>query len=289
MAVVVQGGYNRPMTCLYKYIDDIDSVPAMLKGSCKFTPVADLNDPAELVPNILIDEIRKSRERLCQRGHTDADLEHLRRQGCLFQRLAPECQAIPVPQTTEDADRQIRSSFYDDVDRLAGLLDVFARKVSSSVGLFCLSTRYDSLPMWAHYAKNATGLVVEYADLHLHFTGDDTGMLSACIPVTYKRENLGVTFDPQSYRSLFFAKDEDWQYEREHRIVLPIAECKRLVKDGKSLYLHDVPKNNVRRLILGWRMEANEASRVTAQARELNPGTEVVQSKIVRGRVTLPV
>lgn len=276
------------MTRLYKYIDSIAPVPAVLAGSCKFTPVADLNDPAELVPNILIDEIRASRERLRERGHTDADLEHLRRQGCLFQRLAPDCQAIPVPQSKEDADRQIRLPFYDDVDRLAGLLDTFAREVSSRVGLFCLSTRYDSLPMWAHYAKNATGVVVEYADLEQHFSGDDTGILRACIPVTYKRENLGVTFDPQSYRSLFFAKDEDWEYEQEHRIVLPIAECRHEVSDGKLLYLHDVPKSSVRRLILGWKMDANAASLVRAQARELNPSTEVVQSKIVRGRVTLP-
>lgn len=276
------------MTRLYKYIDSIAPVPAVLAGSCKFTPVADLNDPAELVPNILIDEIRASRERLRERGHTDADFEHLRRQGCLFQRLAPDCQAIPVPQSKEDADRQIRLPFYDDVDRLAGLLDTFAREVSSRVGLFCLSTRYDSLPMWAHYAKNATGVVVEYADLEQHFSGDDTGILRACIPVTYERENLGVTFDPQSYRSLFFAKDEDWEYEQEHRIVLPIAECRHEVSDGKLLYLHDVPKSSVRRLILGWKMDANAASLVRAQARELNPSTEVVQSKIVRGRVTLP-
>jgi len=280
--------YSLRMKRLYKYIDSIAHVPNLLAGSCKFTPVAELNDPSELVPNILVDEIEKSKERLRRDGHTDADMQHLRRQGRLFQRLAPECQAIPVPKTPKDADRQIREPIYDDVKLLARRLDDFARKVSSRVGLFCLSERYDSLPMWAHYASKASGLVVEYADLDSHFVGDDTGVLNACIPITYERENLGVTFDPQSYWSLLFAKDEDWRYEREHRVVLPTAECTSVVKDGKLLYLHDVPKQSVRRLILGWRMDSNSASRVRAQARELNSGTEVVQSKIVRGRVTLP-
>jgi len=63
--------------------------------------------------------------------------------------------------------------------------------------------------MWAHYAANAAGLVIEFRDLEAEFGGDSTGVLRQPMVVRYDQHQIGVTFDPQSYRSLFFAKFED--------------------------------------------------------------------------------
>ena len=100
---------------------------------------------------------------------------HLRRQGNLFEVLAPKFRAKPVPSTPEDATALIRSRFYDDLPGLERLLSHVAREMSSNVGLFCLSRRYKSLPMWAHYAGNAAGLAVQFRDLDKVFPGDETG------------------------------------------------------------------------------------------------------------------
>ncbi len=276
------------MSLLYKYIADSDAVQFLLQGTCKFTPIPELNDPSELIPNFMVNEVEASRDRLRQKGYSDEDMFHLRRQGRLFQRLAPQFQAIEVPATKEEATSTIRSSFYDDLPRLERLLTETAQEMSSKVGLFCLSQRYNSLPMWAHYARNATGLVVEFVALDSHCSGDDTGVLHQPIAVRYERDRLGVSFDPQSHESIFFAKFEDWSYEQEVRVVLPLTDCRvKELPDGTRHYFHDVPRRCIKRVILGWNMPTDKVRAVHDYARAHNRDVEIVQARFVRGRVDL--
>ena len=135
-------------------------------------------------------------------------MAHLHRQGHVLRRLAPRFQAIEVPRSKEEATRVIRSPFYDSIDVLERLLNDTAREIASKVGILSLSYRPDSLPMWAHYARNATGLLIEFAGLEEVFKGDDTGVLGIPVDVRYDQEHLGVTFDPASHDSLFFGNSE---------------------------------------------------------------------------------
>ena len=145
---------------LYKFIADRSAVPYLLQGLIKFTPPADLNDPSELTPNVIHDDVVKSLELIRKNGYTAKDLVNLRRQENLF-RLAPQFQVVSVPETPEQATTLVRSLFYDQISILEQRLSAMLEAVKLEVGLFCLSLRYDSLPMWAHYARNAAGLVVE--------------------------------------------------------------------------------------------------------------------------------
>ena len=202
---------------LYKFIGKPDDVEFVLRGSVKFTPIPELNDPSELLPNVIPEDVKVSLKRLRKVGYRDEDMVHLRQQGKLLQRLAPNFQAIRVPQTKEEATTLIRSKLYDNLPLLEHLLERTAEQISSQVGFFCLTERNDALPMWAHYAGNATGLVVKFRDLRKIFRGDNTGILRQPIPIRYERERLGVTFDPETHASLFFAKFQDWSYEQEAR------------------------------------------------------------------------
>src|SRR5215210_1369461 len=136
---------------LYKIIADPKAIPFLLRGLIKFAPPAELNDPSELTPNVIREEVEKSLYRLRRDGYTEQDLSNLQCQESLFQKLAPRFQAVKVPQTPEEATSLLRSAFYDQISVLEELLTDMVREVSSKVGLFCLSQRYDSLPMWAHY------------------------------------------------------------------------------------------------------------------------------------------
>src|SRR4051812_12574711 len=101
-----------PMASYFKFIADPKNVEFLLKGVVKFTPIKELNDPSELIPNVIFDEVRASLERLRRDGYTEDDLINLRKQQNLFQRLAPQYQAIGVPETKERATDLIRSPFY---------------------------------------------------------------------------------------------------------------------------------------------------------------------------------
>ena len=250
------------MDLLHKFIRKPEDVSFLLRGRIKFTPIPELNDPSELFPAIIPDEVKKSLILLRKRGYTEEDMVHLQHQGALLQRLAPEFQAVSVPATKEEANMLIRASFYDNFTLLSELLQDTTQKIASEVGLFCLTKRNDALPMWAHYADGAKGLVVEFCDLHEVFCGDDTGVLFKPIAVRYTQNRLGVTFDPRSHDSIFFEKVEDWSYEKEIRVVCPLKDCRREANGTNELYLFDIPQQHISRIILGWRMLRTEAAQV---------------------------
>lgn len=273
------------MTALYKFIASPDALRLILNGMVKFTPISELNDPSELVPTMDPEAVRESLARLRLTGYSDEDMSHLRQQGNLLQTLAPRFQAVPVPATKAEASRLIRSAFYDSSSTLEQLLGDTAREMSSKVGLFCLSRRFDSLPMWAHYAANASGLAVEFRNLDQVFQGDQTGVLRQLTPVMYQRETSGVTFDPQSHRSLFFAKFQDWSYEQEMRVVLPLLDCQAHALLGKNLFTWQIPKNCVASLILGWNMKPADRLAVEDQVRARNPAVMITYAQFSRGKI----
>ncbi len=214
-------------------------------------------------------------------------MTHLRQQGYLLKALAPKYQAIRVPASKSEASRLVRSSFYDSISTLEQLLTETAQEMSSKVGLSCLSKRFDSLPMWAHYAANAAGLAVEFKDLEQAFQGDKTGILRQPTAIDYQRESYGVTFAPQSHRSLFFAKFQDWSYEQEVRVVMPLAQCEEHEISGKVLHTYQMPKACVARLVLGWNMSPAGASAIQKLVKDNNPSVAISQARFFRGGVSL--
>ena len=270
---------------LYKFLADPNSVELVLNGAIKFSPICELNDPSELSPTLVVDEVRASLVRLQRDGYRAEDVVHLHKQERLLQRLAPAFRAISAPRTAAEATALVRSRLADSIPLLELLLERTAREMSSKVGLFCLSGRFDSLPMWAHYAANAAGLVVEFRDLAGVFDGDETGILNQPIAVRYQKERTGVTFDPRSHEGLFFDKFQDWSYEQEVRVVLPLAECRRETVGARTVYLYDIPPHHVSRVILGWNISPEKAALVRAVAARQPTPVEVVQASFRRGRV----
>lgn len=272
---------------LYKFIADARVLASVLEGAVKFTPIAELNDPSELSPTLNPEAVEASLARLRRDGYSETDMLHLRRQERVLERLAPRFLSVHAPATAQAATEIIRSPFYDYIPALERLLIAAAQEISSKVGLFCLSRRYASLPMWAHYARNAAGLVVEFRNLQNVFAGDDTGVLAQPIAVSYERERAGMTFDPQSHQSLFFSKFKDWSYEKEVRVVLPLADCRRERVESGSIHLYDLPADCIARVILGWNMRPEEVAAVRNLVKEISPDVGVSYARFRRGRVVL--
>ena len=85
------------MSILYKFIASPEAARFVLNGAVKFTPIPELNDPSELVPDIDREAVLESLNRIRSVGYSDEDMFHLRQQGQLLQALAPRFQAIRVP------------------------------------------------------------------------------------------------------------------------------------------------------------------------------------------------
>jgi len=250
---------------LYKFLSTPAALHAVLDGVLKFTRVADLNDPTELVASIQRDRVHESLKKLLlQGGFSDVQFARLQDQGRLLTKLLVP---LPIPSSRDEANAFLRLIGMMPVgDLQIRWVEEITAQLAARVGILSLSARFDSLPMWAHYADNARGVVVEYEDLNEDFLGDGTGVLECVKPVTYTSMPSPFTFDPGSTDAIFFEKLKDWSYEHEFRVVVPLAECQQYtLGNGRSFECRKVPKLRVRRVLVGWRVE----DRVRAGIRDI--------------------
>jgi hypothetical protein len=270
---------------LFKFVGSTSAVLSMAKGSMKFTPIEELNDPSELTPVMDRPAVRASLEFLRNSGMTQDQFDWLQRQGAVLDLLSPEEKVLNAPRTLSEANHMLSISAYENLDYMERKLFATVKNIRARVGILSLSQRYDSLPMWAHYADLAKGFVVILENLERSFKGDETGSLNIPKPVVYTEQFIGMTFDPSTQDRLFFSKLSDWSYEREWRVVTALNACHRS-SDGK-LYLRDVDRLHLTGVICGWRTSADTVSSLGKELRRLNPDAKLISAVLDCGRVSL--
>ena len=106
------------------------------------------------------------------------------------------------------------------------------RTLLPGVRVFCVSEERDNLLMWAHYAKDHTGVVFEFLSLP-----EEDNPLSVAEPVIYVEEappffTLSEWIDDltairklnpdELYKRYVYFKSKHWEYEREWRVWYPL-------------------------------------------------------------------
>ena len=132
--------------------------------------------------------------------------------------------------------------------KLRALLD-------QEIGFLCLSRHASSLLMWAHYADDYTGAVMEFDGNHEFFFG--------AFDIHYTRER--PKRDVRSYIenpvpiSELCSKPLDWQYETEVRVARRLSVCRKVEKDKEGpIYLMDIPLDCITSVILGERSSGKD-------------------------------
>jgi hypothetical protein len=270
---------------LFKFVVSKSAVLNMASGSLKFTPLNELNDPTELTPVMDRAAVRDSLEMVRTNGFTQYQYDWLVRQDATLNLLAPQEKVLDVPKTVAAANRMLKLSAYDNLDYMERKLFATIESIRAGIGILSLSERYDSLPMWAHYADLARGFAVVFENLERSFEGDGTGSLNVPKRVDYPDEFIGMTYDPSTQDRLFFSKLSDWSYEREWRVVTALKGC-RLSSDGK-LYLRDVDPLHVTDVICGWRVGKDEFLSFRDDLKQVNPNARLIAATLDGGRVVL--
>lgn len=86
-----------------------------------------------------------------------------------------------------------------------------------SLGVLCLSAKFDDLLMWAHYAKNHTGICVGFDSGVAPFNGAKEVEYSHERPAL-RRMDLSAT-DEERVRQVLLTKSSHWGYESEWRCI----------------------------------------------------------------------
>lgn len=118
-----------------------------------------------------------------------------------------------------DSFKQKLCCIHSDSDKIKRVSD----KIKNNYYISCLSEQKYSILMWSHYADNHKGFLIEYE------TSDIVGNL---FPVIYTDkiydisdvmrhadDAYGNSYYPTCYYAQAIRKFEDWQYEREWRII----------------------------------------------------------------------
>ncbi len=118
--------------------------------------------------------------------------------------------------------------FVPNADFAKGWVEKQRERISSEYRMFCFSERWDSLLMWAHYAKGHQGICLKLVvDLDKLPKGD---LLEKIRYTTHYPGIDGedvVKGDEKALRTLLLTKSTDWMYEEEWRYITHCNNCKR--------------------------------------------------------------
>jgi hypothetical protein len=165
-------------------------------------------------------------------------------------------------QMRRDVARQLRDAFKNgEIERTASFrpLEEHWKEMLPTLRILCLTELPDNPPMWAHYADNHKGAVLE---LDCNDDLDSPWLLAR--PVIYQdappifatqdqwvQSILGITplGYPELFREYFYVKTTQWSYEKEWRVV-----CYSDANELESCSYWNVIPGNFKSVILGAEM-----------------------------------
>lgn len=270
---------------LYKFVSTPTSVEKIAAGNLKFATISELNDPNEMLAEMNEEAVETSLHKIRRTGYSESQFQWLKHQAAVLKSLAPKKYARPCPRNKEEATRILQGFSRGQLRSMIEYNREVIETMQKEVGILSLTSAFQSLPMWAHYANNAAGFVVEFQGLGTVFRENETGSLNVLKPVKYYTDYIGMTFDPATQDSLFFSKHQSWSYEHEWRVVLPLAECSD--KSIPGLHVKKIPASHIAAVIFGWRCSDTDKSAVVDAVSRVNPNAFFRQASLLHGKVIL--
>ena len=191
---------------------------------------------------------------------------------------------MAIPEPVEDPIRNL----------LAGhLASVKSHVWQTSTAILSLTRSPDNMLMWAHYADSHQGAVLEIDADIAGFTNVENNMIPAHFgSVIYARRRsmeqysstfveglrVGATYSfvPDHYEKLqrlFLTKPLEWAYEEEVRVAKCVqsshsegtwaylsGNCEIVETNGRLLHCFEFPKDAVKKLCVGARVQEDEAA-----------------------------
>lgn len=246
---------------LYKYVSPELWDKILKAKQIRFTQPEIFNDPFEMQPfyeSLAEDpDIQRNVNETASKDILDSLFAEQ------YPSLSAEIQAI-VP-------REALAMFAEAVAPLAvqlapELLDGFTQAIRSgfykgfneNIGVLALTEKPDNLLMWAHYAKNHKGFVIEFDSGHKYFhqqlnSSDDFRYIRK-VHYSDKRPNVRIsTFEDVA--DIFLTKRIEWGYEQEWRIMRPLQDATEIIHvGGETIHLFSFPPDCVTGIIFGCRM-----------------------------------
>ena len=237
-----------PPPSLFKYCCAKRGLSILTENKIRFTPPEEFNDPFELLPLIApnASELDMLTQKQLQVEYAFAD-------------VTPGSPLRPL-----DYKGFVKSTFKaqrDHAEKTAvNLPSDFAEQIRASMGkkfgVLSLSATKENLIMWAHYADEHRGCVLEFDTQHQFF---GQAWLKSLRKVTYSGQRPRYVYESSDSAHLYH-KSLDWKEEAEWRILGDFSTMERISPEaGKTIYLTKLPIGVVTAVYLGARMSENDS------------------------------
>ena len=188
---------------LYKYLslsgkNRLNAERLLHHNLLRFSRPDSFNDPCDILPIL----------------RTNADHDGWRRH---FRSIVREhLPGLGVADREREVERLLRGNFPPTPSSLAAAEAEYKKRLGR-LGVTCFSTRFDCLPMWAHYADNHRGLCLVVGTR----LPEDVPAKFWEIKYRLRRPIVNIiTNRDQANMLSVLRKGTDWKYEREWRLVL---------------------------------------------------------------------
>lgn len=244
----------------YKYVPCGDGADAILKNATmKFTDPKDFNDPFDCAPSYVLedfDELLKVNADAYTRAIKDLKLSPAKR-----------------IQKKKELKARVKRSLED---------GTWQEGVRSRIGICSMTTKASNLLMWAHYAKEHTGVVFEFHNVIPTRSVLNSHYLCA-FHVEYKDVRPVLELSDANYVHDLLTKGVDWKYEDEIRCL----NVER--KSGIYKYKRELLAS----VILGARINADDEANIRKLVKEVNQehglSIEVYQAEVSKDKFKLVI
>ncbi len=242
----------------------------------RFTPAEDLNDPRELTPEIRLRDPQSYASDIVRRNIHSAYLQNLISHPELDPGIVWERILLAAHQHMKNFDAE--KTAYD-------IYEMFMRTTNRNVGVLSLTTDPLNELMWAHYGNSHSGYVVGL-DADSSFFRPKPGEPKLCgelMNVVYTDTAPVVYVDPGKLnipKDIFFTKTTKWAYENEWRMIKYLEKPDEILeRDGKMIHLFEVPKEVIKEIVIGAKVDKISADKFEGEIRQRLPEVDIKRLK----------
>lgn len=241
---------------IYKFFSQNRIEQILVDSMLRFTQSSELNDPFESRPHIeglinpdlikekitedflvkLCDDIKQSNPEIYEE---------------FLSPISPE----QFQETHENAKIML--------DFIASLLNTkFYEKSNKEFGILSLTSKFDNLLMWAHYADSHQGFAVEFKKNHLFFNQNyhKNNFLGTLQAITYSKERPQDYLHDLNIQKVYLTKSDDWVYEEEYRMFLPLENATETKRE--TIYLFKFPLDMINAIYCGCNMSSKNVETI---------------------------
>jgi tetratricopeptide (TPR) repeat protein len=141
----------------------------------------------------------------------------------------------------------------------------FVPRLYQKIGILSLTEKWDNLLMWAHYADQHRGFVLEFdrSDEFFNRADNEDDLYGRLIKVKYSDTRPSTSFMAHIGLTTFLTKSTDWEYEQEWRRILGFERETTIQGANGDIHLFSFPPACLTGVILGCRMDESDKRKIT--------------------------